>query len=486
MTPADRPHWQRTAATALALLVMACAPAMAQTDPDSSQVTTQQETGTEAEAAPTLDRLKRILQRGDDAAAVATALADLTARAATDPEAAYLLGNLYFNGAKSVPRDYGKAEPLMQLAADAGNPLALAKLGDIYRRGGDGFDPSRAFAYYQQAADLGNAGAAYRLGEYYRTGGGGVAEDDALALKYYLIASQNGDTRSLLRLGDIYRSGVDLGLDPALAVDFYKQAATAQDATALVRLGDLYSTGITGVPAEPSTAVSYYEQAIAGGNQAVALKLAEGYIDGSLGGTPSRGVELLQQAVADGTPGAPAALARAYLAGEAVSRDTAVALTILNTAVAAGDAEAGRLLIRLYVEGRSGVSKDLAAARATLDAIGPALDDGARAFETLILDVAERPADGYPALLPNFTALSNQTKRTALSRVFSLDRNAYVFLIQERLAELGYYQGNANGLLTSSTITAFNQACVDMNILDDCRTGPLSYSARQSSQRAFF
>lgn len=484
MNTSVRPNWQRTAASAFATLIIACAPAVAQ-DSEAPPAPTE-ETSAEVATPPTLDRLKRILQRSDDVAAVETAMADLTERAKTDPEAAYLLGNLYFNGAKSVPRDYTKAEPLMQLAADAGDTMALLKLGDIYRRG-EGFDSTKAFDFYLKAADLGNASAAYRVGEYYRTGGGGVTEDRALALRYYLVADQNGNTESLIRLGDLHRSGADLGVDPALAVDFYKRAAAAENTTAVVRLGDIYRTGIEGVPADPATAVGYYEQAIAAGNTAVTLKLAEGYLDGTLGGTPAQGADLLRQGITDGTPGAALALARAYLAGEGVPSDTPAALDILNTAVAAGDDEAGRLLIRLYVDGRSGVRQNLAAARTTLEAIGPTLDAPTLAFETLILDVAGRPsASSYPALLPHFTALSAQAKRTALARIFGLDRNAYVYLLQERLAELGYYSGNANGLLTGATITAFNQACAALDIAQDCRTGPLSYSARQSSQKAFF
>jgi TPR repeat protein len=482
MQPADRPYWKRTAATAIAALVIACAPVLAQTESAAPPPTAEP---TVAEA-PSVDALKRILQRSDDAAAVAAALADLTARAAADSEAAYVLGNLYFNGAKSVPRDYAKAEPLMQTAAAAGDPLALFKLGEIYRRG-EGFDSALAIDYYRQAADLGDAAAAYRLGEYYRTGAGGIAEDRALALQYYQRAEQAGDTGSLIRLGDIYRSGADLDLDPALAVDYYKRAAAAENATALVRLGDIYRTGIAGVAPDPAAAIDYYQQAIAAGNTAVTMKLADGYLDGSLGGSPAQGTELLQQAIAEGIPGAAVALARAYLAGETMPQNTAAALDVLDTAVAAGDAEAGRVLIRLYVDGRDGLPRNLRAARATLDALAPALDAPALAFETLILDIAQRPvASSYPALLANFVQLSSQGKRTALARAYGLDRNAYVYLFQERLAELGYYQGNPNGLLTSTTISAFNRACADLEIVDDCRTGPLSYSARRSSQRAFF
>ena len=334
-------------------------------------------------------------------------MAELTARSTTESEASYVLGSLYYHGALHVPRDNEKAAAALQVAVDAGDPLAITRLGDVRRRSGEHV---AALEQYRAAADLGNA-------------------------------------------------------------------------TAAVQLADYLSEGVGEIQADPDGAVRYYERAIEAGNEGVVLKLANLYLNGARAEDRPKGIDLLQRAFNNEVEGAGLALARAYLAGG----ETRLAVAAFHAAVDAGDVNAGRSLIRLYVEGRSDLRRDVSQARAVLDQIASQLDENVLAFETLFVEVASRPpSSSYQQLTDRFKILSSNGKSLLLSRIFSLDRNAYVLFMQSQLADLGYFQGTPNGLLTASTISAFNAACTALNISQECRTGPLSYNARRASQRAFF
>jgi TPR repeat protein len=431
--------------------------------------------------------LRRILLNSDDAAEFGPALEELSLLAQSTAEAAYALGGVYVNGSSAVPRDYAAAEPLLKFAAANGEPLAFVRLGDIYRTG-EGYDRTVAPTYYRKAAEAGHAGSAYRMADYYRTGTGGLARDRQQALRFYQLAEQGGETRALLRLGDLHNTyHAELGLEQARAVEYYEDAVAVGDNVGLVRLANLYRTGIEGVPADAQASISYYQSAIDAGNVGAIVTLAEGYLDGSLGGEPGIGVQLLQTATSDGVSGAAVALARAYLGSGTLLPDPERAVSILSDAAQAGDTEAGRLLIRLYVGGLSGVGRNLSAARDTLDNISAGLEPAALAFESLVITIAGRPAPAsYPDLLADFGQLSQQGKRNLLARIYGLNTNAYVFLIQHRLSELGFYSGEMSGMLTSTTIAAFNRACAAFAIETQCLNGPLSFSARRASQESLF
>jgi hypothetical protein len=83
--------------------------------------------------------------------------------------------------------------------------------------------------------------------------------------------------------------------------------------------------------------------------------------------------------------------------------------------------------------------------------------------------------------LADFAKFSEEVKtadenRRAFSirQVRSGNVNAYVYLVQDLLAGKALYSGPKNGLLTGSTITAFNRYCKDKGIYADCLRGPIS------------
>jgi TPR repeat protein len=82
-------------------------------------------------------------------------------------------------------KDYVKALPPLQKAADVGNAEAMNDLGRLYELGwGVTQDYAQALEWFQKAAKAGNAQAMDNLGDLYRWGWG-VAPDDAEAREWY-------------------------------------------------------------------------------------------------------------------------------------------------------------------------------------------------------------------------------------------------------------------------------------------------------------
>lgn len=479
------------------LMCVAVAPLQAQdtapppaqaTDAAPAETTAPDVTETaELREPATLRNLLRRESTSDEDAA--TALAELAAQAETDPVAAYLLGDLYARGSTHVEVDVQAALPLLEFAADNDDVAALKRLGALYRSSDTGLDPMASVDYYRRAAELGDADAAYRAGEILRRGTNGEGIDVEASLEYYRIAAEAGDVRSQVVLGTLYSNGADMGLDPAEGLAWLERAAAEDTPSAYYRIGEYYRLGRGGTR-DPEAAAEAYQQALEGGNEDSLMRLATLYSSGDLGNSRrGEAVPLLEQGIADGVSGAPVALARLLLSSNSgVSRDPARARSVLDAAVADGDAAAARYLIRMYTEGRTpGISRSPTQAKAVLDAFNASGADADLSLEGILINVAELSGtSGYAAIGEGFQSLPANVQRSGLLRVYTLNRNAYVYLLQNRLSEEGLFTGNSNGLLTNSTIAAINSKCQDAGITAQCRFGPLSSVARRAISETFF
>lgn len=418
-----------------------------------------------------------------DVAVANAAIEQLQALAATNAEAAYALAEVYLAGGKAIPLDPAKAVPLLETAAAAGEARAFKRLGDIYRATPGMEDPLKAYQNYKSAADLGDATSGYRTGDYLRAGEV-IPRDVNAAIRYYEIAANGGHRPSLMRLGDVYRSGTDDGLELAKAIPWYERAADAGNAEANYRLGEIYRIGIDGMP-HLDLALTNYERGAQAGNTQALMRLARGLLNETLAsGRAAEGYALLQKAVSEGVSGASVYLAEAQLEGTGTTADPQAGLETLTAATNGGDISAARYLIQLYTTGRLGVRTDIVAARNVLDQIGPTAEPAIVSYENVIVATAE--GGDYGPIGDNFANLDARMKQSALSRVYSMDRNAYVYLLQRRLQDLGHYSGSLNGLMTRSTISAVNQFCAANDIVTVCRLGPLSNVARRSIAEVIF
>lgn len=246
-------------------------------------------------------------------------LAALDSLAGTgDANALLLLGNLYASGGSSVvPADLPKAFAYYRRAADAGNPVAALRAGEMMARGqgtarnagagramvrqvadagnpyalivlGDllrdpqsySVDKDGAIAAYEKAASLGQTEALLRLGAFY-SDGGTVAVDLPKALGYFGAAAAAGDLTGKVEAGAMIARGQGTERDVKAGREMVRQVADSGDANALIVLGDLLSRGDAG-PVDAKGAIKAYTEAAALGRSQALLRLGDLYRDGIL------------------------------------------------------------------------------------------------------------------------------------------------------------------------------------------------------------
>ena len=117
------------------------------------------------------------------------------------------------------PKEGSQVVPMIQKRVDAGDPVAMSDLGNIYRSGQFGLekDVTRAVDLYERAAELGVKEAHLRLGLLYGHvygSGEDVEKDMAKAIRHYEAAAVKGDVTARHNLGfEEYKDGIyDLAL----------------------------------------------------------------------------------------------------------------------------------------------------------------------------------------------------------------------------------------------------------------------------------
>ena len=397
--------------------------------------------------------------------------------AAGDAGAKAGLAALYANGI-GVEQDIPKAVALYQEVLADGNAWAASPLAALYLKGEDaGLDVSKALDYYEQGAAAGDAGAMAGLAALYRDGKL-VAKDAQKSVDLYARALQAGRMDAAARLGDLHRQGQAFGLDPAKAIDFYQQGVEAGDAGAMVGLANLYRDGKL-VGRDVARAADLYQQAYLAGRKD-ALANAIGAL---LSGTPAQQAQahaLIAKGQAENAPNIASALANAMLNGTGIARNPAGAVGVLKAASAKGDAHAASMLIQLYMQGRGDdIRRDIPLARATLASVADLIPQEERQREELLIEASTASSvEDYRIFTQKTESLQPAARATLVSRLAGANGNAYVYVLQSGLKDAGLYDGQLNGFLTSQTIRAFNRFCGQRDMEEPCRTGPLSWPAR--------
>ena len=149
--------------------------------------------------------------------------------------AAYFpLSELYERGL-GVARDLKKADELLLLAAEFGDPQGQLKIARYYLTCPVGHefkqDYRQATAWFRRAASHGNAEAEYELGVRYEQNEGVDAPSMSMAIASYLKAATAGYAPAQCRLGQIYLYGQGVNQNLREARRWF-EAAAADDAMA--------------------------------------------------------------------------------------------------------------------------------------------------------------------------------------------------------------------------------------------------------------
>lgn len=83
------------------------------------------------------------------------------------------------------------------------------------------YDIEKAFTYYKLSASQGNPAALSKLGDVYRKGMYGHVKDEKKALEYYILAAEKEDGDAMANLGYMYEHGIGCEQDFTKAKDYY-------------------------------------------------------------------------------------------------------------------------------------------------------------------------------------------------------------------------------------------------------------------------
>ncbi|MEI2298797.1 tetratricopeptide repeat protein [Ensifer sp. MJa1] len=435
------------------------------------------------------------------------------------------LGEMTAHGL-GTPRDVEAGRSIVRRIADSGNAAALISLGDLLREPQSGnVDGVGAVAAYERAAGLDETEALVRLGDFY-SDGNTVAVDLPKALDYYRQAAEKGSAIGAVRAGAMIARGhgttqdVETGRamvkkatesgegeayvvmgdlltrgdagkpDVSAAIKQYDEAASLGWTQGLIRLGDLYRDRKL-LPSNGRRAVGYYRQAAEAGDPYGLLILGTTLSESQLRsvGRPADGVAALREAEAKGLDDAVVALADAMLYGMGTKRNPKGAAALLEQASANGNIAATRHLISYYRDGRrfgrsTYFNADMDRAQELFIEVSPRLSRGDLLVEEMLFSAANSRRN-YQSIVDRMPELSMESRQSLIRMMRTTHQNAYIYLAQHRLKEIGFYTGPINGVLTGATTRAVNRYCASKSMQSACRYGPMSSQAGDVLSYAF-
>lgn len=188
------------------------------------------------------------------------------------PRAQNLLGFCYWLG-EGVPADNEKAEELFRKAAEAGDNVAMFRLGCMYR---DTYDSvSKALGWFEKAGEAGFSYAYTCIGEIYRNGEI-VSRNYAKAYDYFKKAADDGDEDAQNYLGLMFLQGEHVQENDSKAFQYFKKAAEQYLAAAQYNLGVCYYNG-WGTQPRMQLAQYYIKKAADQGHEAAQEFLDENF-----------------------------------------------------------------------------------------------------------------------------------------------------------------------------------------------------------------
>jgi hypothetical protein len=298
-----------------------------------------------------------------------------------------------------------------------------------------------------------------------------------------------------------------LGEDAHTAFEIMTALAEGGYGRAQAKLGYYYVKGIGTAPSSTDAAI-WYQVAIAGGRDGARtsyakLLMAEGQTQAALeqlnagaaaGVLKARSLRAVLHYEGEFGAASDRDAARLELAALATEHDVPAMLTMLRgtlagdafevagpqleaalIAVARGDTDkrAGKAaegLLKLWQDHPAGGSQTL---RAEMLA-HPSLRTKVWADQSLRLAYDIESVDQFRQSAVHIVGQVPEAHQArAFYLVSRLDKNAFVYVLQGRLRDQGYYRGRPNGYLTHRTIQALRRFCQDAGIQDACRLGPL-------------
>jgi TPR repeat protein len=175
------------------------------------------------------------------------------------------LSVMLVDGRAGVAKDYRRAFAFASAGAALDCAHSKGALGLCYVYGHSiAQDFARGLALGRESAAAGSCFGQFVVGACYRNGCGGVAQDDAEAVRLYSLAAAQGHAYAQSDLGHMFETGQGVAQDYAEAVRLYSLAAAQGYAYAQTNLGLMFEDGY-GVAQDRAEAIRWYRLAAAQG-----------------------------------------------------------------------------------------------------------------------------------------------------------------------------------------------------------------------------
>lgn len=137
------------------------------------------------------------------------------------------MGDLYYYGARGLPRDQTLARQYFDRAAATGDANGLCGAAAMYLKGeGGDKNLTHALQLYEEAAALGSVRALNGLGYIYFYGQEGISKNETKAYLYFLAGAETEtDSDALFNAGFCLQQGIGVIKDSIKAASFYLVAA---------------------------------------------------------------------------------------------------------------------------------------------------------------------------------------------------------------------------------------------------------------------
>jgi TPR repeat protein len=148
-----------------------------------------------------------------------------------DAESGYIIGVLYQDGSKNLPKDIGRAFSCFLWSAEKGYAPAQDSVGLMYMTGqGVRTDRAKAVEWTRKAAEQGYADAEMKMG-ILNESGRDIPQNLPKAAEWYRKAAEQGNPVAQLNLAVMYENGNGVKYDGVEALKWYRIAGKARKDT---------------------------------------------------------------------------------------------------------------------------------------------------------------------------------------------------------------------------------------------------------------
>ena len=434
--------------------------------------------------------------------------------ASGDARANERIGDIYSKGL-GVPADPTRAAEAYLAAADAGRHKAYLKLAGVLSE--IGMDGASRDAL-QKGHDLGEEDATVALGIGHLENEFGGASDPEVGRKLLRSVADTND-KAAYALAEAYRRGKVIKRSKQRAFDLHARLADSGDARSMRRMGQFYAEGF-GVEPDGNKALEYFESALNAGRTAVLpemaevllrlergeealpllekaselsiveadLVLARGHLTGVFGGQSSTatGSEILATLISTDNPRANLTALEALSDGVAIPVDIGQLATASLAAIQNGSTELAEPLFSFLQERPESLPNSAQVRLQLVETVPDALN----ARDVLIerISIAARGPQNrstFVAMMDAIDAATVDNIAAGVRATRNISDRAYTFIIQELLRRNGYRNSEPSGLMDRTTLRQVSAFCVDHEISDVCRNGPMRGAAAQAIGETF-